>query len=187
MKNILIIFILLLVTGCKDKVLNDTNRSNVGKQYTASQLPSTKLIPTNKFKKLVGEEIDGLKREQISSGYSGLNSVEFYYANDNKKLVISILDGAGVEGSKNIALIKPSIDANLDIENENGYIKSTFIEGIKAVQEEIKTKNETIGKLTLIVNGRFVLTLSGTNISMDDIMDIVRKEEIIGKLQVLSN
>lgn len=187
MKNILILSILLLIFGCKDKNFGDTNRSNVGKQYTTSQLPSTKSIPTNKFKELLGEEIDGLKREQISSGYSDLNSVELHYKNDNQQLVISILDGAGIKGSKNISLIKPSIDANLDIENDNGYIKSIFIEGIKGVQEEIKTKKETINKVTLIVNGRFLLTLSGTDISMDDIIDIIIKEEIIGKLQVLSN
>ena len=95
------------------------------------------------------------------------------------------MDGAGKEGSNLIALMKQSIDSNIDIKNKNGYLKSTLIDNIRAIKEEIKSKNGIVNKLTMIISGRFLLTIVGTNVDMDELEEIIKDEHLIRKLQKL--
>ncbi|MDD5406445.1 MAG: hypothetical protein PHE73_05860 [Sulfurovaceae bacterium] len=186
MRLILIVLVFLSVIGCKGKISDNTNKSSSERQYTQAQLQNAKPISNQQFKELTSQRIDDFSKEQISMGYSGLYSAEISYANDDKRILISIVDGAGKDGSNLIALMKQSVDSNIDIKNQNGYIKSTSIDGIRAVKEEIKSKNNIVNKLTLIISDRFLLTIVGTNVDMDKLEDIVKKEDLISKLQNLA-
>ena len=177
--------ILLSCIGCKDKISED-NGSRKDIQYTQAQLQKTKPITNQQFKELLSDTLGDFKRMQTSMGYTGLHSAEMIYIHKDKKILVSIVDGAGKEGSSLIALMKQSIDSNIDIKNQNGYLKSTSINGIRAVKEEIRSKNGIDNKLTMIISGRFLLTIVGTNVEMNDLEEIIKDENMISKIQKLA-
>ncbi len=184
MRYILSVLILLSFIGCKGKVTDDDDgRKDI--QYTQAQLQKTKPITNQQFKELLPDTIGNFKRVQTSMGYTGLYSAAMTYIDKDKKILVSIVDGAGKEGSNLIALMKQSIDSNIDIKNKNGYLKSTLIDNIRAIKEEIKSKNGIVNKLTMIISGRFLLTIVGTNVDMDELEEIIKDEHLIRKLQKL--
>ncbi len=183
MKSILLIFIFFAVIGCKDKISNETNRSNIGQQYTVQKLPSTKPIIINNIKDILGENIGDFRRVSSSIGYSNLNLAELVYTNEEQRLTVSITDGAGAEGAKLVALIKPTMDAKLNIKTKDGYLKSTTIQGVKAVEEKIQKGEMEQSKLTFLVNRRFLVSLVGNSISNEQLRKIANDTMIIEKLQ----
>jgi len=187
MKYVLIVLVLLLsFIGCKGKISDDTNKSNKNIQLTQAELQKTKPITNQQFRELLPDTIGDFKRMQTSIGYSGLYSAEMTYIDNNKKILVSIVDGAGKEGSGLMTLMKSSIDSNIDIKNKNGYLRSTSIDNIRAIKEETKTKNGIVNKLTLIISGRFLLTIVGTNVDMNELQEFIKNEHLINKLQNLA-
>ena len=185
MRYVLSILILLSFIGCKGKVSDDDDgRKDI--QYTQVQLQKTKPITNQQFRELLQDTVGDFKRVQTSIGYSGLYSVEMTYIDNDKKILVSIVDGAGNEGSGLIVLMKQSVDSNIDIKNQNGYLKSTSIDNIRAIKEETKTKNGIVNKLTLIISGRFLLTIVGTNVDMNELREFIKNEHLINKLQNLA-
>ncbi len=186
MRYILSVLILLSFIGCKGKNSDDTDKSSKNLQLTQAQLQKTKPITNQQFRELLPDTLGNFKRAQISMGYSGLYSAEMTYINKDKKILVSIVDGAGQEGSNLIALMKQSIDSNIDIKNKNGYLKSTSIDNIKAIKEETKSQNSIVNKLTMIISGRFLLTIVGTNVDMNELEEIIKDENMIIKIQKLA-
>ncbi|MGW8168791.1 MAG: hypothetical protein ACWGHH_02180 [Sulfurovaceae bacterium] len=187
MKYVLSVLVLLSsFIGCKGKISDDTNKSSNNIQLTQAQLQKTKPISNKQFKELLSDTMGDYKRVQTSIGYTGLYSVEMTYIDNDKKILISIVDGVGKEGSNLMSLMRQSIDSNIDIKNQSGYIKSTTIEGIKTIKEETKSENGIINKLTMIISGRFLLTIVGTNVDMDELEEIIEDERLVSKLQNLS-
>jgi hypothetical protein len=186
MRYILIVLVFLSIIGCKGKISDDSNKSINERHYTQAQLQKAKPLSNQQLRELTSNNINDFNKEVVSIGYTGLYSIEIGYVYNDKKILISIVDGAGKEGSNLIALMKQSVDSNIDIKNQNGYIKSSTIDGIRAVKEEIRSNNNIVNKLTLIISNRFLLTIVGTNVDMDELEDIIRKENLISKLQNLA-
>jgi len=186
MRYILSVLILLSFIGCKGKISDDANKSSQNIQLTPAQLQKTKPITNRQFRELLPDALGDFKRVQISMGYSGLYSAEMTYINKDKKILVSIVDGAGKEGSSLIALMRESIDSNIDIKNKNGYLKSMSIDNIRAIKEEVRLQNGTVNKLAMIISGRFLLTIVGTNVDMDELEEIIKDENMIMKIQKLA-
>ncbi len=187
MKYVLSVLVLLIsFIGCKGKIADDANKSSKNIQLTQAQLQKTKPISNKQLKELLSDTIGDFKRVQTSMGYTGLYSVEMTYIDNDKKILFSIVDAAGKEGSNLMLLMRQSIDSNIDIKNQNGYIKSTTIEGIRTIKEVTKSGNGIVNKLTMIISGRFLLTIVGTNVDMDELEEIMEDERLISKLQNLA-
>ena len=105
-----------------------------------------------------------------------------YEAEDGGRISIKITDlGAG--GVAAMAAFGWMI-AEVDRETENGYEKTTTIKGNKGYEKYNRQGRD--GEMNLLVAGRFMLEVNGSNTAMEAIKDALDKVDL-GKLEQMRN
>ena len=94
------------------------------------------LIPlTNEeLKAVLPEQLLGLKRKELSVGDNAmmnLSTAEAKYADeDNKRIKVEIVDGAGETGSAMVSIMVMGLNVNKEKTTESGFEKSTEIKPV---------------------------------------------------------
>ncbi|MBN2722375.1 MAG: hypothetical protein JXQ77_06100 [Campylobacterales bacterium] len=199
-KYVLLLAALLMMSGCGDKKTDEQKEvviqeestkdmkdafEEIGK--TSEDLKKATPLSNEQLKALLPEKIDGLSRKKYSIGQLGMHIAEAQYGEEYKKITLSILDGAGEAGSAMIAMMQIGINAGGESEDENGYRKPIKIDGNNGVEEQERYNNRVANKIILIVKGRFMLTLEGSNIEVDKLKSIIKDEDFIDKLEDLAD
>jgi PBP1b-binding outer membrane lipoprotein LpoB len=188
MKRIVYVAVIaILFTACKgkNKITTTTTDENGNKtttqvdvksmQETANDMTKKidelkKLTPLNmdQLKALVPEELNGIKRTNFSANSTmGFSTVEGEYPKDDTtNLKISVFDCAGEAGS-GIYSLNYFTKMNYQQESNNGYTKTIDFMGGKAVEEVRKDQNEC--SLTYVGNDRLLITITGRNMTPDDL------------------
>ena len=133
-------------------------------------------IDFRKLKELLPEEISGFKRTEASGEKSGamgftISTAEARYKGDDDASVkVEIFDTGGVAGVATMSLAAWTM-ADIDKETENGYEKTTKLEGHKAF-EKYDALNKS-GELNVLVADRYVVNVNGNNVSVDKLKSIL--------------
>ncbi len=142
------------------------------------KLLKTPLISKELLKNLFPESLIDLRRTEFSIGnaiFPDLATADATYKNENERIKVTILDGAGETGSALINMQKLNMAVDFEKENDRGgYSKSININGLKAIEEVMKDNygNIEFTELKTIVNNRFLITLEGKNVSIKKLKEI---------------
>lgn len=139
------------------------------------KLINTTPISNDQLKKILPETLLGLPRKKFSVGNQFMADVAMAEAeykseegNDNQ-VAFSIVDGAGEMGSAMISLVRMGLSRDYEEQTDNGYNKSTTINGYKAIEEFEKRYETTYPKIKFLINNRFLVSLEGKGVTMDQL------------------
>ncbi len=181
----------LALTACNnDKKVTHTETSDDGTTTTTSvdlgemegnademtqkmeSLKKLKPLSLDQLKTLLPEEINGTKRSSFNANSTmgfAMGEATYQKENEDRELKLSIFDCAGEAGS-GIYGMSYWTQMNMQQESDDGYVKTVNFNGDKAVETFKKGSNEA--SLTYVVNERLLVTLSGYNMSADEVKAI---------------
>lgn len=127
-----------------------------------------KLTPLtdDQLKAMMPEELMGIKRTSVgASSISGTTSgTALYKSEDGKELKLIIYDCAGEAGA-GIYSLRYLTSWNIQYEDENGYQKTIDINGQKAIENYVKSREEY--SITFLSKDRFLVTVEGDKTDLD--------------------
>jgi len=136
-------------------------------------------ISNEDLKALLPKSLIGLNRSKFSVGNQFMADVamgEAEYQNEEDRMIsLSIIDGAGETGSAVITLSRMGFARDFEEQTDSGYRKSITINGYKGIEEVEKGLHDdfTSSKIDFIVSNRFVVSLEGENISLNQLKSAV--------------
>jgi hypothetical protein len=144
------------------------------------------LVDFRELKGLLPDSLGGLKRVSASGEKSGAMGMGVsqargkYKGDGNARIDLKIIDTAGVGGMAMAAFGLAMVE--VDKETEDGYEKTTSLDGRKAF-EKYNNRSKR-GEVKVLVGNRFVVELDGDDVSADDLKSAVAKLDL-GKLEKL--
>ncbi len=191
MKNaLLLLSFALLLFACKDNPVvkkakeakeNVTNTHNVIKESTKMQddikdLSETTPLTNDEMKAWLPNEVDGMKRTAFKTGAMGMMniaSVEATYSSEDKSrsFKVEVIDGAGEMGAVTTAGLRMAFSMDFEEETETKTRKSVTKNGVKAIEEYDKRRNQSV--IQLMQENRFYVKATGTNMEIDDLWDLI--------------
>ena len=171
-------------TGIKE--LDDfvDNMKEVQKNFEEGQ--KFEVVDFRELKALLPEALGDLKRTNANGEKTGtmgftISKADADYNTEDylKNIGIEITDISGTSGFAGVAAMGWAM-ADIDREDDNGYEKTTDYKGYKA-HEKYSNKNQN-GNFEVLIAQRFMVTVDGRGVSMDEIKNAIDKIDI-GKLE----
>lgn len=195
MKNTLLLtasVLSLLLTSCKGKekekkeggffeaveaVSNIKKLADEGEnlEKRVNTLQKATPISKDKIKAFLPETIGDFKRTGFSIGNQMMAEIavgDASYKKDDKKVELSLMDGAGEQGSAMIILASTKLTLDFEEQNENGFEKTDKINGNKVVVASTKYNDFEESNIETLIYDRFFITLKGKNISLNELKDV---------------
>lgn len=152
------------LTGAINQLKEATEKMNNGETKEA--------VDFRELKALLPDKIAGLERKNSQgekTGFAGfkVSQAEADYEDGDKRAEVKIVDVAGFGAA--MMGMAAWISLDVDKENDGGYERTTKINGYKAY-EKYDNSNQS-GELAVIVADRFIVTIHGNGVSMDDLKD----------------
>lgn len=146
---------------------------------TAGADKDVEVVNFRKLKELLPESLGGLPRTDINGETAGamgfkVSNAEATYEQDGKSLGVEISDLAGMGGMMQGVVNWASLE--IDRETDDEYERTTTIDGHKAF-EEYNSKRKT-GNISVIVDERFVVKVSGDGVASEDIQSALKKIDL---------
>ena len=183
--------VLLLVACSKEEKVKEektgglsdlvSTAKNYGKVSSSMQdvtknmesLKNIQPLTNDELKAALPETILGLKRKELSVGDNSmmnLSTAEGKYANDeNKRIKVEIIDGAGETGSAMVSIMIMGLNVNKEKTTESGFEKSTEINGVKSIVSEDKNGEKIQSKIQTVLKNRYLVTLSADGFSYEEL------------------
>lgn len=153
-----------------NKISNAVN--NIDIDFKDEDGEKVEVVNFRELKKLLPDEIGGAERTDAKgqkSGMFGINvaTAEGKYRNGDKRADVTIVDIGGM----GLAVMQYAQWSKFEIDNESddGYERTTEIDGHKALVKW-NSKSQR-GEINVLVNDRFVVSIKGRNMDMDDLED----------------
>ena len=165
--------------GISDLVSGVKNYSEISKSVdevskNIEVLKKTTPLSNEELKAILPESLLGLKRTEISVGDTSMMALTTaeakYKSEDRKSIDVQIMDGAGEMGSAMVSSMMMGLGGNREKTTENGFEKTTEINGMKALVSEEKSGENVSSKIQVIAKKRYLFTMSGEGISYEDLL-----------------
>lgn len=165
--------------GISDLVSGVKNYSEISKSVdevskNIEVLKKTTPLSNEELKAILPESLLGLKRTEISVGDTSMMALTTaeakYKSEDRKSIDVQIMDGAGEMGSAMVSSMMMGLGGNREKTTENGFEKTTEIDGMKALVSEEKSGENISSKIQVIAKKRYLFTMSGEGISYEDLL-----------------
>jgi len=142
-------------------------------QKKTDELKKLAPMTLDQIKAMLPEELLGMKRSSFNANaMMGFASADAEYKKDDTSNVkLTVMDCAGEAGSSFYAL-NYWTKMTMESENDQGYTKTVDFLGGKAVEDYKKYNNSYT--LTFTANDRLLITLQGTNVSLDTLKDAAK-------------
>ncbi|MBK6902657.1 MAG: hypothetical protein IPH04_07545 [Saprospirales bacterium] len=140
---------------------------------------NAQVVDWRKLQELLPNKIDGMPRTNESgetAGAMGFNfsQTEGTYEEGDRRINLKMMDTGGLSGLMSMSAAWATM--TIDKEDRNGYERTTEIDGYKAFEKY--NKNTEDGELSVLVGKRFIVTLDGRGVSMDDLRDALGDVEL---------
>lgn len=137
---------------------------------------AVEVIDFRKLKELLPETLAGLKRTEHTGekvGMMGFNmsTAKATYGDSEQRLEAAILDFAGAGMALMGAAAWSTVE--MDRETDTGYERTGKIEGYKSF-EKYDTARKS-GETSILVENRFILTVSGSNVEARDLEKAIKE------------
>lgn len=138
-------------------------------------------LSNDELKAWMPEQLMGMKRTSYSigsGGYINLTSLDATYSNsdESKKIKLNLIDGADSLAAGVIGLVRMALAQNFERVDENSVEKTMKKDDIKAIVKY--QKDHSRSSLKLLVKNRFLLTLEGTNESVDALWEAIDRLDV---------
>ncbi len=175
--------------GLLDAIEGISDLNKMAKEAEKIEEENEKLLTTTPIsnevlKNILPESLLGYQRKKFSVGNQFMPDVamgEAEYENENgDQISLSVMDGAGETGSAMITLARLGFARDFEEQSDRGYKKSTTINGYKAVEEVEKDDYSDIEntKIDLMVTNRFLISIEGENISVNQLKKAVSELDL---------
>ena len=174
--------------GLSELVSNAKNYSKVSSSVNnmtknIETLKNLTPLTNEELKKVLPETLLGLKRVELSVGDASmmnLVSAEAKYKEENKRIELQIMDGAGETGSAMVSILMMGINVDKEKITETGFEKSAEINGMKAIVSEDKNGESINSKIQMIAKNRYLMTLTGTGVSYEELKNALGEINMSG-------
>lgn len=134
----------------------------------------TEVVDWRKLKEFLPNKIDGMPRTDESGETAGamgftFSQVEGTYEKGERRVNLKIVDTGGFSGLVNMSAAWATV--TIDKEDRYGYERTTEIDGYKAFEKY--EKNSKDGEVSVLVGKRYVVSLNGRGVKMDELKDVV--------------
>lgn len=130
-------------------------------------------LTNDELKLVLPETLLGLKRKELSVGDNAmmnLATAEAKYADEeNKRIKVDIIDGAGETGSAMVSIMMMGLNVNKEKTTEFGFEKSTEINGAKAIVSETKNGEGVTSEIQTVLKNRYLVTLNADGFSYEEL------------------
>lgn len=150
---------------------------------------ASEAVDFRELKALLPEELGGMARKSAEGQKSGamgftLSMAEARYEKEGGgRIKLTITDAGAVAGMAAMAMYAWA-GMEIDKEDENGYEKTTTINGYRGYEKHNKSNNSS--EISLVVGNRFIVQLDGDDVSVDDLKSALDKVDL-GKLEGMKN
>ena len=141
----------------------------------------TPLVPAATLQERLPNEVDGLPQtdsERQQSGAMGftISTATATYSEGTRQVEITLTDagGTGMMAAAGAAWATVTIDKA----DREGYERTVTIDGNKGFEKERTRNGEVDSELAVIVGGRLLVKLEGTNVGMDVLRDALRSMRV---------
>ncbi len=152
---------------------------NVAKQMQGEEGEAVEVINFRELKELLPNRVAGMKMDDSSGETAGamgfkISTAEAQYKDNDREIEISIADVGGAP----MALMGMAAWTSLEYEKDTdkGYERTTTIEGHKAFEKYYDSQKE--GEIGVLVSKRFIVSVKGYNVSMDDIQAALKRIDL---------
>ncbi|MEE9350051.1 MAG: hypothetical protein V3U80_08395 [Flavobacteriaceae bacterium] len=183
MKQLITLAILLLAIGaCKKETsqnLNNVQELIKGVKHMekkTEKLAKLKPITKDEIKTWMPEKIGDLKRTAYNIGSQmGSSTVSLDFKGDeNKRIKIKILDGAGI-GSPIIAMYSMMTKMDIDKENESGYERTETFNKQRVFIKYRSSNSYKKSEISYLFNERFGIEANGWNMEPKELWSYIKK------------
>lgn len=129
-------------------------------------------VTNDELKASIPENLLGLPRTEITVGNMSamkISSAEAEYKNEEKRIGINIMDGAGEAGSSVISLLALSLNADMEKTTENGFEKTVKIGDSKALVTQRNSDGTTYSEIKTVLKNRYMVDISGDGFTVDEL------------------
>ena len=130
-------------------------------------------LTNDELKAVLPETLLGLKRKELSVGDNAmmnLATAEAKYADEeNKRIKVDIIDGAGETGSAMVSIMMMGLNVNKEKTTEFGFEKSTEINGAKSIVSETKNGEGVTSEIQTVLKNRYLVTLNADGFSYEEL------------------
>ena len=163
------------------KVEQDAALKRLGKSFERLKENNSELVDFRILKEALPEKFSGMVRADYNgqkSGFAGLSisSASAEYQDGYKTINISLLDTGGLGAA--ISTLASWSQIEIDKESDNGYERTTLIDGKKAVEKYDRTTKE--GEISFLAADRFIVTVKGSNVEVGDLTKALTEIKIKG-------
>lgn len=181
---VLVVAVMILSACGGKKEESEEQKSTLGslkefseKAEEMSKKEAVEPVSFQELKELLPSELAGIPRTEAegeSNGTMGfkISVAKGKYKTDDKSIDVDIMDLGGVGGFAIAGLAAWTL-AESERETDNGYERTIKLDGHKGFEKYSNTDKS--GELKLFLNERFLVSLEGENLSMDEIKSAFRK------------
>lgn len=145
-------------------------------QNQAAQLQEGEPLPFRELQEVLPESLNGLERISKSGQSNGAMGFKIsqaeakYQTEDGASIEVEIFDTGGLK----MGLMSMAAWASLEMdkEDDNGYERTTKIQGFKAFEKYNKRSQRS--ELSLLVKERFVVKATGRNMEMKSLKTAIK-------------
>jgi nitrogen fixation protein FixH len=167
--------------GSKEKEKEEpANAVEALQQFTdkAKEMGDKKAVDPVDFrslKALLPETTSGLKRTESTGEKTGamgftISMAKASYSEGDASMSVEIMDTGGIAGMASMAMAAWAM-ADIDKETENGYEKTTKIDGHKAFEKYDNQRKS--GEINVLVGNRYIINVHGNGVSVDQMKDVL--------------
>ena len=99
-----------------------------------------------------------------------LSTAEAKYADDeNRRVKVEIVDGAGETGSAMVSIMMMGLNVNKEKTTEFGFEKSTEINGAKSIVSEYKNGEDINSEIQTVLKNRYLVTLKADGFTYEEL------------------
>lgn len=142
------------------------------------ELKSMTPISNDMFKEWMPESLDDLTRKSYEFNTMMGSTGSLSFANEEKSMDLSIMDGAGETGSALYASQGMLGALYGGFESESDSKKQEIIERNGEKSMETYYKNDNNSEIRITVDNRFVVTANGSNMTTDELYAYVEKLKV---------
>lgn len=145
-------------------------------QNQAAQLQEGEPLPFRELQEVLPEKLNGLDRTSKSGQTNGamgfkISQAEAKYQTDSgEKIEVEIFDTGGLK--MGVMSMAAWASLEMDKEDDNGYERTSTIQGFKAFEKYNKRSQRS--ELSLLVKERFVVKATGKNMEMKKLKAAVK-------------
>ena len=134
-------------------------------------------MTNEELKAVFPESLLGLKRKELSVGDNAMMNIStaeaIYADDDNKRIKVEIIDGAGETGSTMVSIMMTGLNSDTDKTTETGFEKSTEINGVKSIVSENKNGKRINSQIQTVLKNRYLLTLYADGFTYNELQKIL--------------